>query len=827
MVKKLVDTFKTMALVLACILIPLLIGIYFLQSAAKNDAQGCVDSFIIDEGTGLSKYISLQFKYTPEYIQSICTNAIEAVSENQDTTKKNLAKIIEADNKIAAINVYRSDGKAIATTLENLPDDLDIKDELYHNMSNNILFSMEQLEDSDEIVIKYLLQKTEDGKDIIETETNIGNQTEKNIEKEAAKNDDKKSNENKENNKDKSDAEIKTKDDKDMQVEQMQKKVFYEIMIKWNQYENYMMNMNEGSFPRSFYIISPDCRRYISMNTLPSVRKNIRTTAALGLHLVKKLKSISDGLSEIKIDSTVFKVYKEEIKLPAKMKGEPFFIIIATDRSTVDEMLETLLNRIPSIIITLIVVWSLICLVLARFYNKTKEQLEISTTITTSTPLAIAIFSAADGKIKQINMSAMTLFKIEKDAVSEVDFWKLFLYDEDRHYISNAISSNVNVLNYEVLAQSYSGGSFWSVCSASPIEIEEEQCIILAALDINRRKEVEKKLANNAALLEAQIKERTADLEIKAKELEESNLNLEKSRLAADEANAAKSKFLANMSNELKTPLNAIIGYAEILEEEALDRKDTVSADDLRKIVSSAKHLLSLIEEILDLSSIESGKTQLFFENIEIANLVKDVESVTMPLITKNDNSLFIETGKDIGAMYTDTTKLRQCLLNLLSNSAKFTQFGKITLRVVPLVKNGIDFVEFSVIDSGAGIAPNRIETIFDSFQDNQSKNSGAGLGLSVTKKYIDVLGGTVSVESELGIGSKFTIRIPRKAEIESSDTVIVKNNNNTDNETTFEDDSFFSSIESDSNLTDDTNNDTNKYSLSTNDPNKPGGAFG
>lgn len=247
------------------------------------------------------------------------------------------------------------------------------------------------------------------------------------------------------------------------------------------------------------------------------------------------------------------------------------------------------------------------------------------------------------------------------------------------------------------------------------------------------------------------------------------------------------------------------------MEEEALDRKDTVSADDLRKIISSAKHLLSLIDEILDLSSIESGKTQLFFENVDINNLIKDVESVTMPLVTNNDNSLFLEVGKNIGVMYTDATKLRQCLLNLLSNAAKFTQFGKITLRVTSVVKNGLDFIDFSVIDTGSGIAPDKIEHIFDAFQDNQNKSSGAGLGLSITKKYTEVMGGSVSVESELGVGSKFSIRIPRTATIESSDTVVVKNQQ-MDDEAIFDDEAI---VDEESGAETNTNDEGSGYSLS------------
>jgi signal transduction histidine kinase len=240
------------------------------------------------------------------------------------------------------------------------------------------------------------------------------------------------------------------------------------------------------------------------------------------------------------------------------------------------------------------------------------------------------------------------------------------------------------------------------------------------------------------------------------------------------------------MSNELKTPVNAIIGYAEILMEEALDRKDQVSADDLRKVIGSAKHLLSLIDEILDLSTIEAGKTQLFFENFDVMGMVKDVEGVTMPLITNNDNSLFLECAKDIGSMYSDVTKIRQCLLNLLSNAAKFTQFGKVTLRVVPVVKGGVDLIEFSVVDTGVGIAPDKIDTIFESFiEEGAAHGSGStsGLGLSLTKKYAEYLGGTVSVESQPGVGSKFIMRIPRTANVESNEFIEVKNKRATEEE--------------------------------------------
>lgn len=727
MLRKALNIIKATCILLACVLIPLFIGIKFIKSSSEKDASKCVDTFLEDEGSGLSKYIGLQFENTNKDINLMLSDIKFNDLSDIKKTKSCIESLVSKNKTIAAVNIYEENGKFLVSSSSNSSEALDPAAEKMKNIDDKVIFSIDQLEDNSIVV-----------KNIVKQEVNLAGK---------------------------------------------KNKYFFEFIVKWDQYETYMNGMKEGSFPRMFYIISPDCRRYVSLNSLPTNAKSKRSVVALGLHLVEKQQSISLGISNVKIETSEFTLYKDEIKIPEQMLGNKFYIIVATDGSTFKAVAKKMLENIPIIILILVASWLFLCLILSRFYNKTKDQLEISTKISESTPLAIAIFRVSDGKIMRINLSAMTLFRIDRESINTTNLWNLFIYDDDKQYIMNAASSNINVLNYEVLAQSFGGGSFWSICSASPINIEGELHIVLATLDINRRKEVEKKLANNAALLENQVAERTADLEMKAKELEESNLKLEKAKSIADEANAAKSKFLTNMSNELKTPINAIIGYSEILQEEALDRKDTVSADDLRKIIGSAKHLLSLINEILDLSKIEAGKTQLFFENIEVQTIIKDVEGITMPLITEHDNSFFLECAKDIGSMYTDATKLRQCLLNLLSNSAKFTEFGKVTLRVMPLVKGGVDFVEFSVIDTGIGISSDRLNNIFDPFQNNVSKKSGAGLGLSLTKKYTEYLGGTITVESESGVGSKFIMRIPRIAMNESNEFIEVKNRNTKDEE--------------------------------------------
>jgi PAS domain S-box-containing protein len=701
-------------------LIPLLIGVRLLKVALEQDAQECVDAFLSTEGVGIAKYMAIQFEDTLKELQIIGKEIQAADLTAKESFEKKLKSLVKSNKDIATVNVYDRNGRIIASSAGEGNVDSTVILEL-DSLKNKALYALEQLNDKS-IVMKYTMAKNFETKQMENSE------------------------------------------------------FFFEFLVKWNRYEKYMLKLRKGSFPRMFYIISPDCNRYVSLNALPPGTTSDQTVRALGMHLTRSIGKIPEGLSEKSIESIKFRLFKSEIARPKKMEGSKFYIVEATDATAIETVGNRILQAIPQIKTLLTILWLLVCMVIARFYAKTKEQVKVTNTITDTTPMAVIVFRATDGKIIKINLVATILLRIKEEDVAAVNMWDLFIEEDDKDYIANAISSSINVSNYEVLVQTFGGGSFWSLCSASPILMDDEKYIALAILDINLRKEIEKKLADNAVLLEKQIMERTADLESKAKELEESNALLEKSRLVADEANKAKSKFLTNISNELKTPLCAIIGYSEILEEEALDRKDTVSADDLHKIISSAKHLLALIDEILDLSKIESGKTQLFFQNFEVVNLIKEVEGVAMPLIANNDNSLFLECPKDIGVMYSDATKIRQCLLNLLSNAAKFTEFGKITLRVTPLTKSEGDFVEFSVIDTGVGIEESRIDTIFESFQEDASKSSSAGLGLSLTKKYVGYLSGTISVESALGGGSTFSIRLPRICKTEASEFIEIKN---------------------------------------------------
>ena len=234
-----------------------------------------------------------------------------------------------------------------------------------------------------------------------------------------------------------------------------------------------------------------------------------------------------------------------------------------------------------------------------------------------------------------------------------------------------------------------------------------------------------------------------------------------RARHDAEQANSAKSQFLASMSHELRTPLNAIIGYSEMLQEDATDRGDTSSIPDLQKIHSAGKHLLALINDVLDLSKIEAGKMELFLESFAVAPLVDQVATTVRPLVEKNANRLIVQCAEGVGAMHSDATRLRQVLLNLLSNASKFTDHGQITLEVA---RDGGDVV-FQVRDTGIGMTPDQLSRLFEAFTQAEAstaaKYGGTGLGLAISRRFCQLMGGDVAVESAAGKGSVFTVRLP------------------------------------------------------------------
>src|SRR5579859_3970987 len=267
------------------------------------------------------------------------------------------------------------------------------------------------------------------------------------------------------------------------------------------------------------------------------------------------------------------------------------------------------------------------------------------------------------------------------------------------------------------------------------------------------------KLEENFNTLEQRVVERTEELAI--------------ARDEALEATRVKSMFLANMSHELRTPLNAIIGYSELIEEEAVEDGQAQYVPDLKKIQAAAKQQLALINDILDLSKIESGRMDIYLENVSVASLIRDVATTARPLAGKNANKLDVQIDPDAGEMRTDVTKIRQVLLNLLSNASKFTKNGTITLDVKRTQRSGQDSLVFNVTDTGLGMTDVQLKKLFQEFVQADASTTrnygGTGLGLAISKRFCNMLGGDISVSSEFGKGSTFTVMLPAVAEQESA----------------------------------------------------------
>jgi signal transduction histidine kinase/ActR/RegA family two-component response regulator len=272
----------------------------------------------------------------------------------------------------------------------------------------------------------------------------------------------------------------------------------------------------------------------------------------------------------------------------------------------------------------------------------------------------------------------------------------------------------------------------------------------------------------------ADLKTRTQELEDEIVHRKDTQEQLLRAKDAAEDASRAKSAFLANMSHELRTPLNAIIGYSEILEEEMSDSGSAENVRDLRRIQAAGKHLLSLINDVLDLSKIEAGKMTLHLEQFPVTPMIEEMLTTLRPAAERNGNRLVLRMADDVGAMNADITKVRQILFNLLSNACKFTEKGLVTLEVMR--RAGADErLVFRVSDTGIGMTPQQQANLFEYFAQADSstarKYGGTGLGLAITQRFTHLMRGEIRVESAIGEGSVFTVTLPAKVPVEAAES--------------------------------------------------------
>jgi PAS domain S-box-containing protein len=352
-------------------------------------------------------------------------------------------------------------------------------------------------------------------------------------------------------------------------------------------------------------------------------------------------------------------------------------------------------------------------------------------TILEASPIGSSV-TTETGQLLFCNSEFANQHGFRRDALKDVDLVSLFCHPPDRARLFAQLRRDGAVDHVEIQRRRTNGTLWWSLMSMRATTFEGQEATLTWTYDISALKEVEEAL--------------------------------KAARDQAEAMNRTKSTFLANMSHELRTPLNAIIGYSEILQEDVADLGQESLMTDLKKIETSGRHLLGLINDILDLSKVEAGRMELYIEDVDLASLFEEVQGIVAPLIQKNGNTLELRLAGDLGSIRTDRTRLKQSVLNVLSNGNKFTENGR--LRVVAeRFQADRPMVRIAISDTGIGMDEKQLGRLFQAFSQADAsttkKYGGTGLGLAITRHFCQLLKGDITVKSKPGEGSTFTITLP------------------------------------------------------------------
>jgi PAS domain S-box-containing protein len=372
------------------------------------------------------------------------------------------------------------------------------------------------------------------------------------------------------------------------------------------------------------------------------------------------------------------------------------------------------------------------------------------------------IIANSSGTIEEANKAAGRMFGYTPEELIGMPVTALVKNPNDAKPIDEGIGprpSSITQTMDAVQGRRKNGSVFWLELNMKPVPLRDRVVVTCIFRDVSLRRESEERIRRMNDELENRVRQRTA-------ELEEANTKLEVALQEAETAVRAKDAFVANMSHELRQPLHIIIGFTEALKEDAAEMGAEATIPDLNKILAAAKHLLELINDILDLAKISAGRLELSVAPFPLPRLISDVATLVGPLAEKNENRFVLDAPADLGSMTADERRVRQMLLNLLSNAFKFTKQGTVTLRVRRISDQGQEWVRFVVSDTGKGMTSEQVSRLFQRFYQADSTTTrgagGTGLGLAITQSFCELMGGQpIRVTSQEGVGSEFTLTLP------------------------------------------------------------------